>query len=45
MRVRLFLQRRVAVAAILFPSVLTAHVLFHMNEDPVHILMLTIERP
>ena len=40
MRDRVFLQRRMAVVAILFPNVLTAHALFHMNEDPIRVLML-----
>ena len=38
---RVFLQGHVTVVAILFQSVLTAHALFHMNEDPMRILMLT----
>ena len=35
MRDRVFLQGRVTVVAILFRSVLTAHALFHTNEDPI----------
>ena len=40
MRNRVFLQRRMTVVAILFPSVLTAHALFHMNTDPMRVLKL-----
>ena len=45
MRDRVFLQRRVTVVAILFPSVLTARALFHMNEDPMRVLMLNPPPP
>ena len=44
-RVFLQLQGRVTVVAILFPSVLTAHALFHMNEDPMCVLMLNPPPP
>ena len=40
LRDRVFLQGRVRVIAILFRSVLTAHALFHMNEDPMLVLMI-----
>ena len=40
MRDRVFLQGCVTVVAILSRSVLTAHGLFHMNEDPMRVLML-----
>ena len=40
MRDRVFLQGRVTAVAILFRSVLTAHALFHTNEDPMLVLML-----
>ena len=40
MRDRVFLQGRVTEVAILFRSVLTAHALFHTNEDPMRVLML-----
>ena len=40
MRDRVFLQGRVTVVAILFRSVLTAHALFHTNEDPMRVLLL-----
>ena len=45
MRDRVFLQGRVTVVAILFRSVLTAHALFHTNEDPMRVLMLNPPPP
>ena len=46
MRDRVFLLGRVTVVTIFFQSVLTAHALFHKNEDPMHVLMLnTHPRP
>ena len=45
MRDRVFLQGRVTVVAILFRSVLTAHALFHTNEDPMLVLMLNPPPP
>ena len=45
MRDRVFLQGRVTVVAILFQSVLTAHALFHMNGDPMRVLMLNPPPP
>ena len=45
MRDRVFLQGRVTVVAILFRSVLAAHALFHMNEDPMRVLMLNPPPP
>ena len=44
-RVFLQLQGRVTVVAILFRSVLTAHALFHTNEDPMLVLMLNPPPP
>ena len=45
MRDRVFLQGLVTVVAILFRSVLTAHALFHTNEDPMLVLMLNPPPP
>ena len=45
MRDRVYLQGRVTVVAILFRSVLTAHALFHTNEDPTRVLMLNPPPP
>ena len=45
MRDRVFFQGRVTVVAILFRSVLTAHALFHTNEDPMRVLMLNPPPP
>ena len=45
MRDRVFLQGRVTVVAILFRRVLTAHALFHTNEDPMRVLMLNPPPP
>ena len=45
MRDRVLLQRCVTVVAILFPSVLTAHALFHMSENPMRVLMLNPPPP
>ena len=45
MRDCVFLQGCVTVVAIVFRSVLTAPALFHVNDDPMHVLMLKSPPP